>query len=162
MKTNQMSSDDYAWIILICAIFILLFSLSSCQKEENENQKLIGRWQGTIEYHISGINGLPTAVRKFSKHGVDYLHVIWADSPFVDGYTFMLNGEYNIDNITIPSETWCNGVHIKQELVFCGHGHYFSDDSLVESGIVYYKRNANDGFEVSESGTWKAKFKKQK
>jgi len=150
------------WVIISLMLAMFLILGTSCQKEQNENQKLIGRWQGTIEYRISGIYGLPTAVRKFSVHEVDYLHVIWADSPFVDGYTFMLNGEYNIDNITIPSETWCNGVHIKQELVFCGHGHYYSDDSLVESGIVYYKRNASDGFEISESGTWSAKFKKQK
>ena len=137
-------------------LFALLLLITACEKQQTDYN---GTYFGTTELYLSGQQQTTMSRRIISNHEAGTTKIHWWDAPNVDCYTVIEGDTYTITNVEILAETYCYGVKQSNKLLFCGKGRFIGD-SLIEEGIVYHMTKINNTYELAESVTWRACFKK--
>ncbi|MBV5346972.1 hypothetical protein JZU46_01980 [bacterium] len=137
-------------------LFAFVLLMTACEKQQTNYN---GTYFGSIEFYLSGQQQVTMSRRIISDHDAGTTKIHWWDAPIVDCYTVIEGDSYPITNVEMLAETYCLGVKQSNKLLFCGKG-TFIGDSLVEEGIVYHMTKIDDTYELAESVTWRACFKK--
>ena len=144
------------FILLLCAITIIMFMLSCTKETEFNDSNLVGNWRGVVTPSIATIVSKWNASRAI-EHKSNYTLMIWCDAPPVHTAIYVSGDKYDFINIIMPSETWCQGNHIERQLIFNGIG-YLDGDTLYERGTITDILTLNGELQPAIYGTWSAKF----